>query len=83
MDNIISLFGIEIDADLITDEALSEIESTLDVYASDNIIYIGLSPSEMDDDDTLYNFKERIVSVLVDYLPYITEEDINFITRLA
>jgi hypothetical protein len=82
MEELFAIFGVEIDPNELDEQAYNDIINDLHVIQHEGSIYVGLSPEDMDEDETLYAFKERIVAILVDYLPYITEEDITFIAKV-
>ena len=55
-DNIMVIFGIEVNAKFLTKEQFNNIINDLDVFVIDDRIYIGRSPVEMNDDESLYDF---------------------------
>ncbi len=77
-DNIMAIFGIEISAKILTKEQFNNIINDLDVFVIDDRIYIGRSPVEMNDDESLYDFKYGITEIIQDYLPDIEVDDIGF-----
>ena len=77
-DNIMVIFGIEVNAKFLTKEQFNNIINDLDVFVIDDRIYIGRSPVEMNDDESLYDFKYGITEIIQDYLPDIEVDDIGF-----
>jgi len=77
-DNIMVIFGIEVNAKILTKEQFNNIINDLDVFVIDDRIYIGRSPVEMNDDESLYDFKYGITEIIQDYLPDIEVDDIGF-----
>jgi hypothetical protein len=77
-DNIMVIFGIEVNAKFLTKEQFNNIINDLDVFVIDDRIYIGRSPVEMNDDESLYDFKSGIAEIIQDYLPDIEVDDIGF-----
>lgn len=75
----ISVWGIELTDDDINEDKEGEIEEELSIYHTKGGILVGLEPDQMDDDETLYEFKRRISESITNYLYEVDVDDICFL----
>ena len=58
------ILGVRVDTEKEAYELIENSELSIETGMSDDSIYVGLSPNRMKDEDTLAEFKKRIISQL-------------------